>query len=92
MNIRIIAVSALMAASSPMAFIGTAWADTATPAAKEWWPKDLDLSALRQNEAQSNPYGPDFNYAREFASLDLDAVKADIRKALHSSQPWWPAD
>ncbi|HMT44271.1 MAG TPA: catalase/peroxidase HPI [Chakrabartia sp.] len=75
-----------------MAFIGTAWADTATPAAKEWWPKDLDLSALRQNEAQSNPYGPDFNYAREFASLDLDAVKADIRKALHSSQPWWPAD
>ncbi|WBX84612.1 catalase/peroxidase HPI [Sphingosinicella microcystinivorans] len=53
---------------------------------------DLDLSALRQNEAQSNPYGADYDYAREFASLDLDAVKADIRKVLTTSQSWWPAD
>ncbi|MDG5489828.1 catalase/peroxidase HPI [Sphingomonas sp. BGYR3] len=60
--------------------------------AKEWWPKTLDLTALRQHEAQSSPYGPDFDYAKEFASLDLDAVKADIRKVLTTSQPWWPAD
>jgi catalase-peroxidase len=75
-----------------MALAGTAQAETAPPAATEWWPRNLDLSALRQNEAQSNPYGADFDYAREFASLDLDAVKADIRKALTTSQPWWPAD
>jgi catalase-peroxidase len=59
---------------------------------KDWWPKSLDLTALRQHEAQSNPYGADFDYAREFASLDLDAVKEDIRKVLKTSQPWWPAD
>jgi len=58
----------------------------------DWWPQTLDLSALRQHEAQSNPYGADFDYAKEFASLDLDAVKADLRKVLTTSQPWWPAD
>ncbi|MCJ2184003.1 catalase/peroxidase HPI [Novosphingobium sp. 1949] len=59
---------------------------------EDWWPDRLDLTALRQHEAMSNPYGPDFDYAKEFASLDLDAVKADIRTVLHTSQPWWPAD
>ncbi len=59
---------------------------------RDWWPRTLDLSALRQHEAQSNPYGADYDYAREFATLDLDAVKADIRKTLTTSQPWWPAD
>ncbi|SDW30565.1 catalase-peroxidase [Lysobacter enzymogenes] len=58
----------------------------------DWWPRTLDLSALRQHEAQSNPYGADYDYAKEFATLDLDAVKADIRKTLTTSQPWWPAD
>ena len=92
MKVCKLAIIALMAAASPLALVGTAQAETAAPAAKEWWPKDLDLSALRQNEAQSNPYGADYDYAREFASLDLDAVKADIRKALTTSQPWWSAD
>ncbi|HKT85459.1 MAG TPA: catalase/peroxidase HPI [Novosphingobium sp.] len=59
---------------------------------KDWWPESLDLSALRQHEDQSNPYGGDYDYAREFATLDLDAVKADIRRVLTTSQPWWPAD
>ncbi|MCW1429704.1 catalase/peroxidase HPI [Novosphingobium sp. JCM 18896] len=59
---------------------------------RDWWPQSLDLSALRQHEAHSNPYGDQFDYAKEFASLDLDAVKADIRKVLTTSQPWWPAD
>ena len=92
MTIRKFALAALLAAASPVAIIGTAQAETAAPAAQEWWPRNLDLSALRQNEAQSNPYGADFDYAREFASLDLDAVKADIRKVLTTSQSWWPAD
>ena len=95
MTFRRIALFALMAAASPLAVAGTAQADAITDspvAAKEWWPKSVDLTALRQNEAKANPYGPDFDYAKEFASLDLDAVKADIRKTLTTSQPWWPAD
>ncbi|WP_233263143.1 catalase/peroxidase HPI [Cognatiluteimonas profundi] len=59
---------------------------------KDWWPDQLDLSPLRQETARSNPMGPDFNYAEEFKTLDLDAVKADIAKVLTTSQPWWPAD
>ena len=59
---------------------------------KDWWPNRLDLSPLRQHAPQSNPYGADFDYAKEFASLDLEAVKRDINAALTTSQPWWPAD
>ncbi|WP_313737580.1 catalase/peroxidase HPI [Sphingobium yanoikuyae] len=60
---------------------------------KDWWPKRLDLTALRQHEAtRANPYGADYDYVKEFNSLDLEAVKADIRKVLTTSQPWWPAD
>ena len=87
-------------ALAAMAISPTAMAEPAATSAKvstsassqDWWPKSLDLTALRQNEAQSNPYGSDYDYAKEFASLDLDAVKADIRKVLKTSQPWWPAD
>ena len=57
-----------------------------------WWPKQLNLSALRQHGAESNPYGKNFDYAAEFAALDLTAVKKDIEKTLKSSQDWWPAD
>ena len=57
-----------------------------------WWPDQLDLSPLRQRGAQSNPLGTDFDYAKAFATLDLNAVKQDIRKVLTTSQPWWPAD
>ena len=57
-----------------------------------WWPEKLDLSPLRQNSPESNPLGKDFNYAKAFATLDLKAVKADINKALTTSQDWWPAD
>jgi len=57
-----------------------------------WWPNQLDLSPLRQKSAESNPMGEKFDYAREFATLDLNAVKQDIKKALTTSQPWWPAD
>lgn len=57
-----------------------------------WWPEKLDLSPLRQNSPESNPLGKNFNYAKEFATLDLKAVKADINKVLTTSQDWWPAD
>jgi catalase-peroxidase len=57
-----------------------------------WWPDQLDLTPLRQNDAKSNPMGEKFDYAKAFASLDLNAVKQDIKKVLTTSQPWWPAD
>jgi catalase-peroxidase len=57
-----------------------------------WWPDQLDLSPLRQHAAESNPLGADFDYAKAFASLDLAAVKQDIKKVLTTSQDWWPAD
>ena len=59
----------------------------------DWWPDRLDLAPLRQNEnLAANPYGFDFDYAREFLTLDLKAVKADLGKVLTTQQPWWPAD
>jgi catalase-peroxidase len=59
---------------------------------QDWWPNRLDLSALRQDDAGANPYGANFDYAAEFATLDLDTVKKDIESVLTTSQPWWPAD
>ncbi|MGV6821053.1 MAG: catalase/peroxidase HPI [Parvularcula sp.] len=56
-----------------------------------WWPNQVDLSRLRQNAYDGNP-DPDFDYAAAFAQLDLDAVKADIRQIMRTSQDWWPAD
>lgn len=57
-----------------------------------WWPDQLDLSPLRAHDPASNPYGEGFNYAKEFESLDLQAVKKDINDVLTTSQDWWPAD
>jgi catalase-peroxidase len=59
---------------------------------KYWWPEQLDLSPLRQHDVRSNPLDEKFDYAKEFAKLDLKAVKADINKVLTTSQDWWPAD
>ena len=57
-----------------------------------WWPDLLDLRPLRQNAVESDPMGEKFDYAAEFRTLDLKAVKADIEAVLGKSQPWWPAD
>lgn len=57
-----------------------------------WWPDQLDLSPLRAHGAESNPLDPGFDYAKAFATLDLEAVKADLKKVLTTSQDWWPAD
>jgi catalase-peroxidase len=57
-----------------------------------WWPNRLDLSILHQNSPRSNPMGEAFDYAKEFNSLDLQAVKRDIFALMTRSQDWWPAD
>lgn len=58
----------------------------------DWWPNQLKLNILRQNSSLSNPMDEGFDYAKEFQSLNLAEVKADIEKALKTSQDWWPAD
>ncbi|MBL8546552.1 MAG: catalase/peroxidase HPI [Hyphomonadaceae bacterium] len=58
----------------------------------DWWPNQLNVSVLHQNTAESNPLGAGFNYAKEFESLDLDAVIKDLRALMTDSQSWWPAD
>ena len=59
---------------------------------RDWWPNQLRLDVLHQNSSLSNPMGKRFNYAREFKSLDLAAVKQDLRALMTDSQDWWPAD
>ncbi|SKC81865.1 catalase/peroxidase HPI [Ohtaekwangia koreensis] len=59
---------------------------------RDWWPNALKLNVLRQQSSLSNPMGEDFNYAEEFKSLDLKAVKKDIFELMTTSQDWWPAD
>ena len=59
---------------------------------EDWWPNRLDLSSLRKHSEKSDPMSDDFNYAKEFESLDLDAIKNDINELLTISQEWWPAD
>ena len=59
---------------------------------QDWWPNWLDLRVLHQHSSLSNPMGGDFDYAKEFNTLDLEAVKRDIAQVLTTSQDWWPAD
>lgn len=59
---------------------------------RDWWPNQLKLNVLRQHSAKSNPMGDDFDYAKEFKSLDFAALKKDLHKLMTDSQDWWPAD
>lgn len=59
---------------------------------RDWWPNQLDLSILRQNSAMSDPMSAQFNYKKEFESLDYMALKADLVKVMTDSKDWWPAD
>jgi catalase-peroxidase len=59
---------------------------------RDWWPNQVNVSVLHQNTPDSDPYGAAFNYAKEFETLDLDAVIKDLRALMTDSQSWWPAD
>jgi catalase-peroxidase len=59
---------------------------------RDWWPNQLNLDMLHQHSSKSNPMGEDFDYAKEFESLDLKAVKKDLQELMTKSQEWWPAD
>ena len=59
---------------------------------RDWWPNQLRLEILRQHATNSNPMDEDFDYTKEFNSLDLDSVKADLTNLMTDSQDWWPAD
>ena len=63
-----------------------------TVANQRWWPNQLNLKVLHQNPPAGDPMGEDFNYAEEFKTIDLDALKEDIFKVMTTSQEWWPAD
>ena len=84
------AVVALAASSAFTA--GLASAGPAPQSNQFWWPQQLDLAPLRQHGVESNPYGAEFDYAKAFASVDLAALKQDIKAVMTTSQPWWPAD
>lgn len=59
---------------------------------KDWWPNQLKVNILHQHSEKANPMGPDFDYAKEFETLDLKAVKHDLTELMTNSQEWWPAD
>ena len=58
----------------------------------DWWPNQLELSVLHVNPPAADPMGEEFDYAKEFKTLDLDALKKDIETVMTTSQDWWPAD
>ena len=59
---------------------------------RDWWPNQLRIDLLHQHSSKSDPMGRDFNYAKEFKSLDYQALKQDLLKVMTDSKPWWPAD
>lgn len=67
-------------------------AGTGGPKNRDWWPNQLKLNTLRQHTSKSNPMGEAFDYAKEFNSLDMAALKKDLHKLMTDSQDWWPAD
>jgi catalase-peroxidase len=76
--------------------VGTGGANRPTASSgmsnRDWWPNRLKIEILHQHSSKSNPMGADFDYAKEFNSLDLKAVKKDLRELMTKSQNWWPAD
>ena len=73
--------------------ISTPTPETSRPSSnRDWWPNQLNLQVLHQHSPQSNPMGAGYRYADEFASLDVEALKADVAAVMTTSQDWWPAD
>ncbi|NAZ81675.1 catalase/peroxidase HPI [Kineococcus sp. R8] len=70
----------------------TAATDGRPRTTRDWWPNQIDLSVLNKPSKDSDPLGADFDYAAEFAKLDVEALKRDLVEVMHTSQDWWPAD
>lgn len=66
--------------------------NTSVASSNDWWPNALNLDILSQHDHKTNPMDPDFDYAKAFKSLDLEAIKQDLRELINSSQEWWPSD
>ena len=88
--LTVLAIPAAIALA-PIALVSPAYSSEAK-SNQFWWPEQLDLSPLRQHVPESNPLGEDFDYAKAFSELDLNAVKSDIEALMTDSQDWWPAD
>src|ERR1700692_341831 len=71
---------------------GGAHTHKTAPSNADWWPNQLNLKMLHQHSSKSDPMGNEFNYAKEFKSLDLNAVTKDLHALMTDSQEWWPAD
>ncbi len=78
-----------MANESKCPFSGNAHSGTSN---RDWWPNQLNLKVLHQNPPTGDPMGPDFDYAAEFKTVNLDELKKDIEQVMTTSQDWWPAD
>jgi catalase-peroxidase len=92
-NAITLAITHLALAATIMALPAHDVMARSTPkSAQAWWPTTLDLTPLRQNEHNADPLGASFDYASAFATLDLEALKADVNDTLTQSQAWWPAD
>ena len=92
-NAITLAITHLALAATLMALPAHDVMARSTPkSAQAWWPTTLDLTPLRQNEHNADPLGASFDYASAFATLDLEALKADVNDTLTQSQAWWPAD
>lgn len=84
--------TAISVALSTTVYTASAVASNEAKTNQFWWPDQLNLSPLRQHGIESNPYGEAFNYAKEFATIDLVQLKKDIQTTLVDSKDWWPAD
>jgi catalase-peroxidase len=85
-------IAILAVATWPVVMSSPALAQSTSMSNRDWWPEMLDLRPLRQHSPASNPMGAKFNYAEEFKTLDLKAVKKDLETLMTTSQSWWPAD
>lgn len=93
MNKKLRSILASLAISvATLVASGSVYATGVPKSNQFWWPEQLNLNPLRTHDVKSNPYGANYNYAKEFKTLNLTKVKQDIEKLLTTSQSWWPAD